>query len=201
MISDHVLVVCTGNVCRSPYIEFTLRHLLSGVGLRITSAGTQAFVGEPLDAGVAALLDAEGIATLGFVARQLTADLVRGSTLIITATRSQRAEVVRMDSSGLRKTFALIDLGDILAELDYAQLQPSFMDPPDLSPLGLLVSGAARHLGHITPRPASKADIVDPFCQGHRAFRHMQQRIDAALPPVLDGLTHLGLIPKLHRAS
>lgn len=121
--------------------------------------------------------------------------------MILTATRRQRTEVVRTDSSGLRKTFALIDFSDIVAQLDVAQLRPSFMDPPDLSPLGLLVSGAARHLGRATPRPADKADIVDPFGQGNRAFKHMQQQIDAALPQVVDALTHVCSGPGLHRAS
>ncbi|MFC6705734.1 hypothetical protein [Flexivirga alba] len=190
MLPDLILVVCTGNVCRSPYVEFTLRDALAD-WVRIGSAGTEALVGEPVDPGADELLAAGGIDADGFAARQVTADLVRESTLILTATRSQRTQVVRMETSGLRKTFALIDFSDIVAQLDFAQLQPSFMDPPDLSPLGLLVSGAARHLGRITPRSADKADIVDPFGQGNRAFKQMQQQIDDALPPVVTAVTHL----------
>lgn len=200
MLADLVLAVGTGNVCRSAYLEFTLRRALTD-GLRVASAGTDAQVGELIDPDSAALLVAKGIDTGSFVARQLTTDLVREATVILTATRSVRTQVVQTDPSGLRKTFALIDFSDIVAQLDLGQLEPSFMDPPHLSPLGLLVSGAARHLGRITPRAAGKADIADPVGQGNRAFRHMQQQIDAALPPVVDALTHVSSGPELHRAS
>lgn len=200
MLADIVLAVGTGNVCRSAYVEFVLRHALAD-NLQVASAGTDALMGEPIDPDTATLLAAKGIDTDSFVARQLTADLVRESTVILTATRSQRTEVVRADATGLRKAFALIDFSDIVAQLDLGQLQPSFMDPPDLSPLGLLVSGAARHLGRITPRAASKADIVDPSGRGNRAFKHMQQQIDEALLPVVHALTHVCLGPELHRAS
>ena len=46
-----ILVVCTGNVCRSPYIERRLRHELAGTGIEVTSAGTRALVGHDMDAG------------------------------------------------------------------------------------------------------------------------------------------------------
>lgn len=200
MVSDLVLVVCTGNVCRSPYIEFTLRRAMAD-SLKIASAGTEALAGEPVDSNVATLLSAAGINCDGFAARQLTADMVRESAMILTATRAQRSAVVRTDASGLRKAFALADFSDIVARFDFGQLQPSFMDPPELSPLGLLVSGAARHLGRATPRAAGKADIMDPFGQGHRAFRHMQQQIDEVLPSVVDALTHVSSGVGLHRAS
>ncbi|MGN6413390.1 arsenate reductase/protein-tyrosine-phosphatase family protein [Flexivirga sp.] len=68
MPPDLVLVVCTGNVCRSPYVEFTLRHALDAV-LRIGSAGTDALVGEPVDPGCAELLAAKGVDTDDFAAR------------------------------------------------------------------------------------------------------------------------------------
>src|SRR5579875_1566711 len=187
MVPDRVLVVCTGNVCRSPYIEFTLRQAL-GNGLRIASAGTDALAGQSIDPGTAELLAAEDIDPAGFVARQLTAEMVREAALILTATRAQRSQVVRTDMSGLRKTFALIDFSDIVARLDVGRLEPSFMDPPDLSDLALLVSGCARHLGSITPRAVSAADIVDPFGQSQRVHKQMKQTVDAALVPVIAAL-------------
>lgn len=197
MLADGVLIVGTGNVCRSPYAEFALRHALAG-RLRVASAGTDALVGQSVDPATAELLVAEGIDTAGFVARQLTADMVREATLILTATRGQRFQVVRMDPSGLRKTFALIDFSDIVAQLDIGALEPSFMDPPGLSALQLLVSGAARHLGSITPRAASAADIVDPFGQGSRVHKQVQHAIDTALMPVVEALRQVHSWPELN---
>ncbi|GMA87571.1 hypothetical protein GCM10025868_28210 [Angustibacter aerolatus] len=43
-----VLVVCTGNVCRSPLVERLLRQRLGTDAVDVSSAGTQALVGEPM---------------------------------------------------------------------------------------------------------------------------------------------------------
>ena len=56
-----VLVVCTGNVCRSPYIERRLRHELAGTGIEVTSAGTRALVGRDMDAGSRDILQRSGV--------------------------------------------------------------------------------------------------------------------------------------------
>ena len=44
---DSILVVCTGNICRSPIGERLLRQLLPGK--RITSAGIYGLEGSPAD--------------------------------------------------------------------------------------------------------------------------------------------------------
>lgn len=43
-----VLVVCTGNICRSPLAEALLRTRFAGSGLRVHSAGTHALPGVPM---------------------------------------------------------------------------------------------------------------------------------------------------------
>lgn len=198
MTQGTVLIVCTGNVCRSPYIEFVLRDALAGSGLEISSAGAQALAGRPIDPSSAVLLGQRGIDSSGFIARQLTPDMIREATLVLTATREHRAQVARTDASGLRKTFALVDFSDIVAQLEVENLTPSFLDPPGMTPLALLVSGAARHLGRVTPRPDGQADIVDPFKQDKKVFARMQQEVDAVLPPVVDALQRISARPIPH---
>ncbi|MCP5602776.1 protein tyrosine phosphatase, partial [Klebsiella pneumoniae] len=44
---NSILVVCTGNICRSPLAERILRKSLPGK--KIDSAGTNALVGHPAD--------------------------------------------------------------------------------------------------------------------------------------------------------
>jgi protein-tyrosine phosphatase len=50
---ERILVVCTGNVCRSPLAEALLRLQLQadgrGEGTQVQSAGTRALVGQPAD--------------------------------------------------------------------------------------------------------------------------------------------------------
>jgi hypothetical protein len=61
-----ILVVCTGNVCRSPYLERRLRHELAGTGIAVESAGTKALAGLEMDDGTRERLDAAGIDARGF---------------------------------------------------------------------------------------------------------------------------------------
>ena len=83
-----VLVVCTGNICRSPAVE---RLLAAGLGAtfrgqgggaagarrsRCPRPGSGAVVGAPMTDEMAALVSAHGGAVTGFAARQLTAEMV-----------------------------------------------------------------------------------------------------------------------------
>jgi len=71
-----ILTVCTGNICRSPAAE---RLLAAGLGdtAQVTSAGTGALPGYPMDAAMVPLVEAAGASTDGFAARQLTPAMVK----------------------------------------------------------------------------------------------------------------------------
>ena len=45
----NILIVCVGNICRSPTAEALFAHRLSGQDLTISSAGIGALVGNPMD--------------------------------------------------------------------------------------------------------------------------------------------------------
>jgi protein-tyrosine phosphatase len=71
-----VLLVCMGNICRSPTAEAVLRAKLERAGLahrvRLDSAGTHAYhVGEPPDRRARATASARGYDAEGLRARQL----------------------------------------------------------------------------------------------------------------------------------
>ena len=73
-----VLLVCMGNICRSPTAEAVLRAKLAQAGLaervHVDSAGTHAYhVGEPPDRRAGAVAAARGYETQGLRARQLHA--------------------------------------------------------------------------------------------------------------------------------
>ena len=77
-----VLTVCTGNICRSPYAELLLRE---GFGwarpgaFEVTSAGTHALVGRPVDVGSVRQLGAKGIDAGGNMAAPLLAESLGGT--------------------------------------------------------------------------------------------------------------------------
>lgn len=79
-----VLVICTGNICRSPMAEALLRRELAGQGIEVSSAGTGALVGWPADAHSVAVAAAHGLDLSAHRARQASATLLAASDLILT---------------------------------------------------------------------------------------------------------------------
>jgi len=76
-----ILVVCTGNVCRSPIGERLLRQHLPD--RYIASAGIFGLEGCPADDSAQDVAWRHGISLDGHVARRLTRNLMQGSDLIL----------------------------------------------------------------------------------------------------------------------
>lgn len=177
-----MLVVCTGNVCRSPYIERRLTQLLDGTGVEVSSGGTGALVGSPIDPGSVTELQERGAATEGFAARQLTAAMVADADLVLTATRAHRAEVVRLSSRAMSYCFTLGDFAHLVDDADAAELD-EFGDPdPDTSWVAHVSGFAASRRGMIASLPLEESDIPDPYQQGPEAFARMADAVERVLP-------------------
>lgn len=81
-----VLLVCTGNVCRSPMAEAIARRLLEArgtTGVEVTSAGTAAWDGAPASEGAYLIALEHGLDLSAHRARQLTADHVAAADLVL----------------------------------------------------------------------------------------------------------------------
>jgi protein-tyrosine phosphatase len=116
-----VLVVCTGNVCRSPAAELLLRAGLAGdPAVEVSSAGLDALAGAPVDEPVARLLRDRGVDPEGFRARQLSPSDVRQAGLVLTMTAAQRRAVVTAVPAAVRRTFTVLEFAGLaeLADLD-----------------------------------------------------------------------------------
>ncbi|MCQ8433811.1 protein tyrosine phosphatase [Klebsiella pneumoniae] len=78
---ESILVVCTGNICRSPIGERFLRMKLPSK--KIDSAGTGALVGNPADGSAEKVALSHGFSLDGHVAKQFTSSLSRQYDLIL----------------------------------------------------------------------------------------------------------------------
>ena len=177
-------MVCTGNICRSPFIERMLRVSVPG-SIVVTSAGTEALVGESMDPAAAELLRRHGGDPEGFVARQLTAEMVAEADLVLTATRAHRAAVASLQARALRYGFTLGDFSDLAVGVDIDINIDTRPDHTANSWVGHLGRVVADRRGVVPPRSAKEVDIVDPYGREDRAFSAMAQQVLAALPPVL----------------
>jgi protein-tyrosine phosphatase len=86
-----VLVVCEGNICRSPLACALLARELPHI--RFSSAGTHARTGEGADSLIAEMALARGLNLAGHVASLLTDERVRTADLILTMTKAQREQI------------------------------------------------------------------------------------------------------------
>ncbi|HDS9357725.1 TPA: protein tyrosine phosphatase [Enterobacter chengduensis] len=89
-----ILVVCTGNICRSPTGERLLRQMLPHV--RVDSAGTAGLTGEPADAAACQTAAKNGVSLEGHVARKTTSAMLREYDLILVMETGHIAQVTSM---------------------------------------------------------------------------------------------------------
>jgi protein-tyrosine phosphatase len=84
----NILIVCTGNICRSPLAEALLRERTAGKDFQISSAGTGAMVGWPADPPAVEVGQTYGLDLSAHRARQLTQPLLIASELVLTLDQS-----------------------------------------------------------------------------------------------------------------
>lgn len=82
-----ILVVCTGNICRSPMAAALLSHHLADATAspRVGSAGTAALTGQPSAPEAVTLMSERGLDISGHRARQLDYDVLKGTDLVLVA--------------------------------------------------------------------------------------------------------------------
>ena len=90
-----VLVVCIGNICRSPIGEALLSFKLNGLypNVSVSSAGLGAMVDWPADPIAQSLMDERGIDISAHRARQVTPDILFGSELVLTMSTEQQEQI------------------------------------------------------------------------------------------------------------
>lgn len=186
-----VLAVCTGNICRSPTVELLLAELL-GVeagdaggtgpeGAVVSSAGTGALTGEPIDPLMAALLAARRIRVNGHRARQATPPLLREADLVLTATREHRVWVITEMPSLLRRTFTVREFGRIAALVAAEGDVGVLSERTAVGRLRALAGRAADLRRQVRSADYSDDDIVDPYRRGAEAAQTALAQIDEAM--------------------
>jgi protein-tyrosine phosphatase len=113
-VFDRILMVCTGNICRSPMAEVLLAQRLAQRGVRVTvaSAGIAALVGRPADPEAQELMAERGLDLSAHRARQLTPDLLRAFDLVLVMEAWQQRAVEAVLPSARGRVQRLGRLGD-----------------------------------------------------------------------------------------
>lgn len=182
-----VLVVCTGNICRSPVAEQVLRAKFDAAGMSVIvrSAGTSALEGNDMTDEAAALARQYGGTGARHIARQLTADLVAEADLVLTATREHRHAVVALHPRAARYAYTLTQFARLVDAVDPATLDRSAGDG-----LSALLDEVAATRG-FAPPPAHPDldDIADPYRRPQKVYDEVGRAIDAAVGTIVAGAT------------
>ncbi len=188
-----ILVVCLGNVCRSPIAEHLLRARLDTLlgeragEIRVSSAGARALVDQPMEESAARELLALGGDPRGFTASQVTSARLNRADLVLTATRGLRSRVLEDAPRALRRTFTIREF----AALADARL---------LGAAGLpeLVAEAASWRG--TAR-LSDYDVPDPIGRSAAAHRAVAEMLDGDVTRIAQTLAQTLVGRSLDRAG
>jgi protein-tyrosine phosphatase len=179
----YVLVVCTGNVCRSPYAALRLRDRLrrSGSRIEVSSAGTHAMVGAPVAKEIARALSREGVDGSAWRARQLVVEDIDRAGMIVALTRDHRSLVTLALPRASRRVFTLRQLARLI---DLEQLPRG----PVEDPLGVLARHCAERRGLTAPSAEEDDDVVDPWGRSASTFERSLSQMRPGVAKLGDAL-------------
>lgn len=104
---ERILVVCTGNVCRSPMAATLLRRHLSQRAAGIDSAGLAALVGQPIAPLAADVLATHGLDASAHRARQATREMLQAFDLVLAMDAGHVARMHAMAPETTGRVFLL----------------------------------------------------------------------------------------------
>lgn len=102
---QHILVVCVGNICRSPMAEYLLKQEFPT--LQIHSAGIQGLSGHPADDKALLCMQRLNIDMQGHIAKKLTGDMLKQADLVLVMSQNQQKHIERTWPFAKGKTFRL----------------------------------------------------------------------------------------------
>ncbi len=185
-MSYNILVVCTGNICRSPAAAQLLEQRL-GAHATITSAGLGAVAGAPLDPKMAAALQSLGLTPAEHAGRQLTDQMVAQADLVLTMDEAHRGQVVEQTPPALRRTYTLREYARLAATLHREGKLTHDADTPLEDRLRALTALEWSHRGK--PNAGVVDNIDDPHGRPDATYTRAAGEIQQAIDTIVGALT------------
>lgn len=108
-----ILLVCTGNTCRSPMAEALLNARVQAAGMgdrvKVLSAGLAAFGESPASNHACAVMAKRGLSLGAHRSRQLGPEFVQAADVVLTMTAAHKRAVAGMLPAAADKVFTLTE--------------------------------------------------------------------------------------------
>lgn len=106
---QRVLVVCVGNICRSPMAESVLKFKASrtGLDLHVESAGIGALQGKPAHKHTVNILQRYGLDISEHVGKQINSELMNWADLVLVMEDEHRSHLIKRYPSSSGKVFIM----------------------------------------------------------------------------------------------
>ena len=181
-----VLLVCTGNICRSALAERLGQKYLAELlpddagAIRLVSAGTRAAVGSAMHPDSALVLEGLGAHPGDFRASRLTDRVVADADLTLTMTRSHRTDALALAPRALTRAFTLREAAALLELVE--ECRDAEADSFSDRARGLIrqMAGARAHR-----RGSEDDDVRDPIGLPVEVHQDVGEAIAESLHPVL----------------
>ena len=107
-VIQRILVVCVGNICRSPMAEAVLGNALRNQGdITVVSAGLGAMVDWPAAEHAEVLMSERGLDISDHKGRQLTPELLHAADLVLVMEHGHKSAIEAEDTTARGKVFRL----------------------------------------------------------------------------------------------
>ncbi|MFT5851918.1 MAG: protein-tyrosine phosphatase [Colwellia sp.] len=104
---NSILVVCAGNICRSPTGEYLLKDKLADSDIKVSSAGLTALVGKGAETTATSIALSNNIDMSGHKGRQLSSALIAENDLILVMEERHLSDLLGQYPHARGKTFLL----------------------------------------------------------------------------------------------
>jgi protein-tyrosine phosphatase len=191
-----ILMVCTGNICRSPMAERMLLAALakqspggdvSRARISVSSAGTIANEGSAMTREAQRETELYGGDGSDHLAHRLELGDIQAADLILAMSREHRRAVVSIDPRASSKVFTLTEFARLVDAPGILELpapgERASDDPAskDLTALRSMVTTISESRGYLPPPTSdSEFDITDPYGRSARVYSRVGAAIGTA---------------------
>lgn len=192
-----ILVVCTGNICRSPIAEGMLRNAIAArfgeAAPDVSSAGTWGVEGAEATPDAVRAAAERGVVIGQHRARRLSPDRARAADLVVAMAVEHR-EALEHDLEVASRTFTLKELVRLLETLPPA---PPDADVDSLADRVAAASQARREGFQGNPLDE---DVADPIGLPLQSYRAIAWELDEWVARLVDGLYGAEQVPAANEA-